>query len=376
MSNRADTMLGDLLIVEDEPDMRQALGDMFSWRGWSVTLAAEANAAMDALSEGFEGAVLVDIRLPGISGLEFIASVPEPVRQRTEFAIMTGHGDLPEAVTALRLGVRDFLRKPFSMRDVVRTVEGCLGRLRDRQESAQVAEKLKRQLERNAGNLRDLLERADTSRADTVAALVATIEHRASETAGHLRRMAHYVDVLAAELGYAEAERRELSMASRLHDIGKIGISDGILNKDGPLTEIEFKAVQTHTLMGHEILSRVENPIMARACRAALSHHECWDGSGYPDGLVGEAIPIEARLVAVADVYDTLRSERPYKAAMDHGKAVAVLLHGDGRTWPGQFDPRILTLFARISTQIAAIHDSDPDRFEPAEDWTEIALGA
>ena len=376
MSNRDGAMLGDLLIVEDEQDMRQALGDMFAWRGWSVAMAADAGAAMGILTEGFEGAVLVDIRLPGISGLEFIASVSEPVRQRTEFAIMTGHGDLPEAVTALRLGVRDFLRKPFSMRDVVRTVEGCLGRLRDRQESALVAEQLKRQLERNAGNLRDLLERADTSRVETVDALVATIEHRASETAGHLRRMARYVDALAAELGYVEVERRELSMASRLHDIGKIGIADGILIKPGPLAEIEFRAVQTHTLMGHEILSRVENPIMTRARRAALCHHECWDGTGYPDGLVGEAIPVEARLVAVADVYDTLRSERPYKAAMDHDTAVAVLLHGDERTRPEQFDPRVLTLFARISTRFAAIHDSDPDRSEQVEEWTEFALGA
>lgn len=376
MSNRVGAVLGDLLIVEDEQDMRQALGDMFSWRGWSVTLAADANAAMGILTGGFEGVALVDIRLPDISGLEFIASVSEPIRQRTEFAIMTGHGDLPEAVTALRLGVRDFLRKPFSMRDITRTVEGCLERLRDRQKSALVAEKLKRQLERNTGNLRDLLERADMSRTETVDALVATIEHRASETAGHLRRMARYVDALAAELGYAEAERRELSMASRLHDIGKIGISDGILTKPGSLTEIEFKAVQTHTLMGYEILSRVENPVMTRARRAALSHHECWDGTGYPDSLVGEAIPIEARLVAVADVYDTLRSERPYKAAMDHGTAVGVLLHGDGRTRPEQFDPRILTLFARISTRFAAIYDSDPDCSPPVEEWKEMAIGA
>lgn len=350
-----------LLIIDDEPDIRVAVGQMFVWQGWDVATAEDATAAMSVLSGGFEGAVLVDIRLPGRSGLDFIADIPHPIRERTEIAIMTGHGGLPEAVTALRLGVRDFLQKPFTMNDARRTVESCIGRLRDRQEARRAAEGLRRQLESKSGNLRGLLERVDSSRVETVDALVATIEHRASETAGHLRRMARYVDAMTARLGLSESERRELALASRLHDIGKIGISDGILTKPGSLSDVERKAVETHTLMGHVILSRVENPIMARACQAALHHHESWGGDGYPAGLAGESIPIEARLVAIADVYDTLRSERCYKPAMDHDGAIRALLEGDGRTRPENFDPNLIALLPDVAAAFATIYRSDPD---------------
>ena len=167
------------------------------------------------------------------------------------------------------------------------------------------------------------------------------------ETATHLLRIGAYVRFLATELGLPEDTVGSFETASALHDVGKIGIPRAILRKNGPLDPAERAVVQTHTTIGEQLLIDSPSPLINLAREIAISHHENWDGSGYPGGLAGEQIPLAGRIVKLADQYDALRSQRPYKPAYSHSKACEVVLDGDLRTDPVHFDPDLLSIFRR-----------------------------
>ena len=185
------------------------------------------------------------------------------------------------------------------------------------------------------------------SHIETIHTLIIASEFRDDETGKHVGRIGHYAKTLAGLLPQLPEEFAEaLFYASALHDIGKLAIPDSILQKSGPLTDEEFSLIKQHTLMGERILSNASiSPYLKLGTEVAGGHHECWDGSGYPRGLSGTDIPLGGRIVAICDVYDALRSCRPYKPAFDHDKAIAIMRHGDGRTRPEQFDPNLLRLF-------------------------------
>jgi putative two-component system response regulator len=160
---------------------------------------------------------------------------------------------------------------------------------------------------------------------------------------------------LSTTPGYVAEEAQHLAEASKLHDIGKIGIEDAILRKNGPLTREEWALMHQHTVIGAELLSGSPSPLLQRAERIALHHHERWGGTGYPYGLRGEEIPLEARIVMLCDQYDALRSVRPYKPAFEHAVVCDILLNGDGRTHPQHFDPKLLRLFRDLQSRFQRI---------------------
>jgi putative two-component system response regulator len=182
--------------------------------------------------------------------------------------------------------------------------------------------------------------------------LAVAAEHKDNETGRHNRRIGRYASILASAMQWPPERCRLIELAASLHDIGKIGIPDDILFKPTPLTLEERVRMEDHTIAGHRILSAARAPVLECAANIARHHHERWDGSGYPFGLRGRAIPFEARIVAVCDVYDAIRSRRPYKPALTHDEACDALLHGDGRTSPDHFDPTVMAAFRRTKAML------------------------
>jgi putative two-component system response regulator len=191
---------------------------------------------------------------------------------------------------------------------------------------------------------------------DSVMRLFRASRFKDNETASHLRRVKHLSRAMARYLGWEHAAVNLLALAAPMHDVGKIGIPDAILHKQGPLTTEEWQVMKQHPAYGASLLQGRGSPLLEMAHDIALCHHERWDGSGYPNGLRGETIPISARIVALVDVYDALRIQRPYKPPFDHAKACTIILEGDGRSGPEHFDPHMLGAFSDLSATFEAIH--------------------
>ena len=181
------------------------------------------------------------------------------------------------------------------------------------------------------------------------------------ESGRHMRRIGLYSSLLASRLGWSGDEAARLQQAAALHDVGKLYIPARIMDKPGPLDDAERTTMQNHTVIGHRMLSTGRHPTMKMAATIALSHHECWDGSGYPYHLAGCAIPLSARIVAVADSYDALRMERSYKPGLSHAEAMDIILDGDGRTRPCHFDPLVLTTFHNTRESMRTIYETYRD---------------
>ncbi len=209
---------------------------------------------------------------------------------------------------------------------------------------------------------------------NVVVSLVEIAKLRHLETGAHLCRISHLVGILALHRGFAGKQLDMIRAAAALHDVGKIAIADAILNKHGALDVDEWEIVKQHPTVGAALLPTSPSPLMRCAREVALSHHECWDGSGYPHGLRGEDIPLPARLVMLCDQYDALRSVRPYKPACDHDTACRILFEGDDRTRPEHFDPKLLELFHRVHPHFERLWQKLPGA-EPAHQPTASLTG-
>ena len=204
------------------------------------------------------------------------------------------------------------------------------------------------------------------SQEETIIRLSIAVESRDAETGSHIERMGRYCALLAEKLGWSESARDLLRVASPLHDVGKIAIPDAVLQKPGALTADERKQMEEHAAIGHRILAGSDSPLLDLAARIAMTHHEKWDGSGYPNGLKGEDIPIEGRIAAVADVFDALTSDRVYRKAMPLDKALSILQEGRG----SHFDPEVLDRFFNSIDEVIAIRNDSESAPEPIRDGT------
>jgi len=196
---------------------------------------------------------------------------------------------------------------------------------------------------------------------ETIFTMVRAAEYKDEDTGFHLQRLSHYCRTFAERLGLDQEFRDTIAIASPMHDIGKIGISDHILLKAGRLTPDEMEVMKGHTTMGSNILGKSKSPYLHAGALIALHHHERWDGGGYPSGARGEATPLMARITHLCDIYDALRSKRPYKSAMDHRKAVDTITKGDGRTQPEHFDPALLDAFHQYHESLHEIFEAYAD---------------
>lgn len=344
-----DPLRKKILIVDDTDsniDMLIAvLGDQYD-----LCAAVDGESALQALRTGeLPDLVLLDIMMPGMDGYEVCRRIKSHQEHRgIKVIFLTSLVHSSEQEKGLNLGADDYIVKPF--------------------DPAIVRARVKTQLELK--NYQDHLEDLVQSRTEalahaqeaTIASMAIMAEYRDPETGGHIQRTKSYVKELATTLAAQMPEMITphyislLHQAAPLHDIGKVAISDAILLKPGRFTSQEFKTMEKHTLYGSEAIRRTatlygHNELLKVAAEIAEFHHEKWNGTGYPHGLSGKAIPLAARLMTVADVYDALISERPYKEALSHDQAVATIMEGDGYTSPEHFDPHVLACFTQIHQQ-------------------------
>ena len=307
-----------IMVVEDDPAIRQMLGDLLSGFGYHVIEAGSAEKALEFLNVVAPDLILTDVHMGAMSGIELCQRVKsDPRYEFTPVVVLTAVSDLRARLAGLAAGADDFFPKPVDFTEL-RTRIAALLRVK---------------------LLLDQLDRAE----GVITTLALTIEARDTYTSGHCDRLARYATAVGEALGVDHAVLRALRLGGYLHDLGKIAVPDGILLKPGPLDAVERARIQTHAGVGADLVLGLRSledvrPIMRH-------HHEKWDGSGYPDGLRGDGIPLGARIISVVDVYDALNTERPYKSALSREQAVSILLQ---ETDAGFWDPRVVTTFLDV----------------------------
>ena len=331
-----------MLVVDDDAAVREFFREALLDGTDSVDVAADADAALRVIESGDFDIILCDICLPGASGLDLLRTAKQ-TRWDVGFILVTGEIRVDSVITALRLEAADFLLKPISARNLVRSVEGAYKRLLAARHAVAYKGSLETSIQRRTHELEVALSELELNYHMTLEALVAALDSREHETFSHSLRVQAYTRHLARRAGFPPAHMRTLEQGALLHDIGKISVSDAILLKPAKLTAEEWKEMRKHPVAGEEILKRV--PFLRPASAIVRHHHERYDGTGYPDGLQGSAIPLGARLFSVADTLDAMTSDRRYRKGPGFEAAQSEVLNGSGK----QFDPKVVDLFLKIS---------------------------
>lgn len=335
-----------ILIVDDEPYICQILSRVLSSEGYSCETGSNGEAAIQLLEKETFHLMISDIMMPGMSGMDLLAFV-KTVYPNLAVIMLTAVDDRKTAVEALEFGAYGYLIKPFDKTDILINVTNAL----ERRRLALLSKRYEQDLEEKVRErTREVKEREE----EIVFRLLSAMGHRDDETGSHARRIGLYAATLAEDVGWETEAVENIRLAAPMHDLGKIGICDSVLQKPGPLTGEEFALMQKHSEIGARILGDSDVPVLKMAAQIALSHHEKWDGSGYPQGLAGEAIPESARIVAIVDAYDALVHDRVYRRALSEEKAIATLTDGRG----SHFDPRLLDRFMGLLPEMRHIREN------------------
>lgn len=325
-----------VLIVDDEQCIRRTLGTFLERDGHEVTTAADAEAAQLLLAAKPWDVVLTDIIMPGADGVDLLRTV-RAEHPTTQVILITGEPSVDTASDAVRLGAFDYLAKPVTPRDICRVVGAAAVYKHLHDENARLTEEnsaYRARLERHLANRslqlaveeeshRTTLENLRKALGAIIEAMARTVEMRDPYTAGHQRRVADLARAIASAMDLDQSTRDAIRMAASIHDIGKVAIPAEILSRPRRLTESEFSLVREHSRFGFDLLAPIDFPWPV--AEIVLQHHERLDGSGYPDGLAGDAIRLEARILAVADVVEAISSHRPYRPALGMDAALEEL---------------------------------------------------
>jgi putative two-component system response regulator len=391
VSVRAVDKSAKIMIVDDEPLNVMTFRQHLKMEGYEkFVTTSDAREALHLLRNERPDVLLLDIRMPEVSGLDILRVTGlDPVLQHIPVLILTAASDPATRKQALDLGASDFLQKPIDPNELLPRVRNAIVIKKHYDMASSEAARLEQQVERRTRQL-------EATRQQLILCLARAAEHRDNDTGNHVIRVGRYTSIIARQMGYPENRLEMLEQAAQLHDVGKIGIPDSILFKPGklgfdeyemmkkhcalgrqiiePISDKEWTILKTHTRIGESMLHVRSSSLLMLAARIAQTHHERWDGKGYPLGLLGEDIPLEGRIVAVADVFDALSSKRPYKEPFPRQKCFEILREGRGT----QFDPAVIDAFFDCSEEIVEIQlllMDEEDRI-PKGEWESIAQSA
>jgi len=350
MISLSDILHGKVLIVDDQEANVLLLERILHGAGYvSIASTMDPHEVCELHLKNRYDLILLDLQMPGMDGFQVMESLKE-IETDGYLPVLVITAQPDHKLRALKAGAKDFVSKPFELAEVLARVHNMLE---------------VRLLHKQLHNYNDVLEQRVRERTadlqgsylETIFTMTRAAEYKDEDTGAHVQRISYYSRELARMLGLDEEFVDKIFFASPMHDIGKIGIPDHILLKPGGFTPDEWEVMKGHASMGAKVLGNSKSPYLKMGAEIALNHHERWDGGGYPNGKRGEAIPLAARIMNICDIYDALRSKRPYKPAFDHLKTVDIITRGDGRTQPEHFDPVILAAFKQD-------HQSFRDIFE------------
>jgi putative nucleotidyltransferase with HDIG domain len=330
-----------ILLVDDEESILNAYSAMLTEFGYQTETASKPDKAIELVQKHRFSTVFLDQYLGPVTGLSLMQQMAR-IDPELYFVIITANGTADLAVESLKKGASDFIAKPFSVSDLIKSIEYV-----DKKRDLDIQRK--QMLSTLESRIAEKSKELNNTYFSVLSSLAQAMEKKDLGTYGHSRRVTHYAKLIAAALDLSDTDRDHLKVAAMLHDIGKIGASDLILGKPGPLNKAEMNVIKGHPEKGVDILKPLISSFkqFESILPTILHHHENYDGSGYPDGLSGDNIPLLARIISVADTYDAILSNRPYRSAKDHAFAVHELQSYSGK----QFDPAVVNAFVDTDTK-------------------------
>ena len=344
-----------ILVADDDRFYIQIFSDLIAGLGYESISASNGTEAIEKVRACQPDILIIDVVMPGMNGFEVTRSLKnDPATMHLPIVIVTSLTDRGSKLKGLQSGANELLSKPVDEAEFRARIGNLLKVKRYEDYLLENGKKLEGEVVDKTVQLERAFEKIRHGYVETVYRLTLAAEYRDRETGGHIKRISLYSRLLASHLGLSEQAVEAIFFGSPMHDVGKIGIPDSILLKEGSHTPEEFELMKTHTTIGGNILRDPDSGILLTAREIALTHHERWDGNGYPMGLRGEEIPISGRVVHLVDIYDALRSKRPYKEAFDHETACGII-----ESQKERFDPAVFKGFHALAGEFRNLFDEN-----------------
>jgi putative nucleotidyltransferase with HDIG domain len=374
MSEELNEPKGRVLVVDDESSIREIVCRILTDEGYLCEGAGDADEALSRLSQGDYECVLTDIHMPGMDGVDLLRQI-RLMSEDVAVIMITGAPDMDNALEAMRLGAYDHLSKPLNLAQLTLTVQRAVEKKRLVEENREYQRILEQKVQERTKQLYDANQELRRLFLSSIKALAQALEAKDEYTQGHSTRVAEESVRIARYLKLSEHEVENIWLAGFLHDIGKIGIRENVLNKPGKLDAAEWDLVQQHPVLAEKILEPIEE--LAEVIKIVRHHHERFDGSGYPDGVTGSEIPLGARILGVADAFDALTSRRPYREALTVSEALDVLEDAAGT----QFDTVLVRAFVSARAEAGGLEETpgtppEPDVLQDAKGPGTVSAGA